>query len=45
MSRQVSPSANRAYGVLRVTRVWTASRATLYRCAFRGNVISESGGT
>jgi putative transposase len=31
MSRQVSPSANRAYGVLRVTRVWTASRATLYR--------------
>ena len=31
MSRQVSPSANRAYGVLRVTRVWAASRATLYR--------------
>jgi putative transposase len=31
MSRQVSPSANRAYGVLRVTRVWAAARATLYR--------------
>ena len=31
MSRQVSPSANRAYGVLRVARVWAASRATLYR--------------
>jgi putative transposase len=31
MSRQVSPSANHAYGVLRVTRVWAASRATLYR--------------
>jgi putative transposase len=31
MSRQVSPSANRAYGVLRVTRVWGTSRATLYR--------------
>jgi putative transposase len=28
MSRQVSPSAN---GVLRVTRVWAASRVTLYR--------------
>jgi hypothetical protein len=31
MSRQVSPSANRAYGVLRVTRVWGTSRTTLYR--------------
>jgi putative transposase len=31
MSRQVSPSANRPYGVLRVTRVWGTSRATLYR--------------
>ena len=31
MSRQVSTSANRSYGVLRVTRVWGTSRATLYR--------------
>ena len=31
MSRQVSPSTNRPYGVLRVTRVWGTSRATLYR--------------
>jgi putative transposase len=31
MSRQVSPSANRSYGVQRVTRVWGTSRATLYR--------------
>ena len=31
MSRQVSPSTNRSYGVLRVTRVWGTSRATLYR--------------
>ena len=31
MSRQVSPSANRSYGRLRVTRVWGTSRATLYR--------------
>jgi putative transposase len=31
MSRQVSPSANRPYGVLQVTRVWGTSRATLYR--------------
>jgi putative transposase len=31
MSRRVSPSANRSYGVQRVTRVWGTSRATLYR--------------
>ena len=31
MSRQVSPSAHRPYGVLRVTRVWGTSRAALYR--------------
>jgi putative transposase len=31
MSRQVSPSANRPYGVLRVTRAWGTSRATVYR--------------
>jgi putative transposase len=31
MSRTVSPSANRPYGVQRVTRVWGASRATVYR--------------
>jgi putative transposase len=31
MSRHVSPSTNRSYGVLQVTRVWGAARATLYR--------------
>ena len=31
MSRQVSPSTNRSYGVLRVTRLWGTPRATLYR--------------
>jgi putative transposase len=31
MSRHVSPSTNRSYGVLQVTRVWGTSRATLYR--------------
>jgi putative transposase len=31
MSREVSPSANRSYGVQSVTRVWGTSRATLYR--------------
>jgi putative transposase len=31
MSRQVSPSTSRPYEVLRVTRVWDTSRATLYR--------------
>jgi putative transposase len=31
MSRQVSPSTSRPYGILRVTRLWGKSRATLYR--------------
>jgi putative transposase len=31
MSRRLSPSINRSYGVLRVTRVWGTSRATLHR--------------
>ena len=31
MSRKVSPSANRPYGVQRVPQVWGTSRATLYR--------------
>jgi putative transposase len=31
MSRHVSPSTDRPHGVLRVTRVWGTSRATLYR--------------
>ena len=31
MSRQVSPSTSRPYGILRVTRLWGRSRATLYR--------------
>ena len=31
MSHVVSPSTNRSYGVLQVTRVWGTSRATMYR--------------
>jgi putative transposase len=31
MSRAVSPSTSRPYGVLRVTRLWGVSRATVYR--------------
>jgi putative transposase len=31
MSRQVSPSTSRPYGILRETRLWGRSRATLYR--------------
>ena len=31
MSRRVSPSPSRAYGILRVARLWGTSRATLYR--------------
>ena len=32
MSLATSPSTGRSYGVLRVTQVWSASRATVYRC-------------
>jgi putative transposase len=31
MSRQVSPSTGRIYGLQRVTRIWGVSRATIYR--------------
>jgi putative transposase len=31
MSRQVSPSTDKTYGVERVTRLWGVSRATVYR--------------
>ncbi len=31
MSRQVSPSTDRVYGLERVTRVWGVARATIYR--------------
>ena len=31
MSRAVSPSARRPYGILRVTRVWRTARAAVYR--------------
>jgi putative transposase len=31
MSHRVSPSTGRAYGILRVVRLWGTSRATLYR--------------
>ena len=31
MSRQVSPSTDQVYGLLRVTRLWGISRATIYR--------------
>jgi putative transposase len=31
MSREISPSTRRVYGILRVTRLWRWSRATLYR--------------
>lgn len=35
MSQTVSHSANRPYGILRVTRIWGTARATLYRHRLR----------
>ena len=31
MSRRVSPSTDKVYGLQRVTRIWGVSRATVYR--------------
>ena len=31
MSRQLSPSTDKVYGLQRVTRFWGVSRATVYR--------------
>ena len=31
MSRQVSPSSGRPYGLARVSRVWGIARASVYR--------------
>ena len=31
MSRQVSPSTDKVYGLERVSRLWGVSRATIYR--------------
>ena len=31
MSRQISPSTDRIYGLQRVMRIWGVSRATIYR--------------
>ena len=31
MSRRVSPSTDKVYGLSRVTRLWGVARATLYR--------------
>ena len=34
MSRQVSPSTSKVYGVERVTHLWGVSRATVYPPAY-----------
>src|SRR3954465_9828619 len=41
MSRQVSPSTAQVYGLLRVTRLWGVSRATLYRHRRRPTKVVE----
>jgi putative transposase len=41
MSRQVSPSTDRVYGLQRVTRVWGVARATIYRHRNRGDAAQR----
>jgi putative transposase len=41
MSRQVSPSTDRVYGLQRVTRIWGVSRATIYRHRYRWEAIER----
>ena len=41
MSRRVSPSTDRAYGLQRVTRIWGVSRATVYRHRRRPEAIER----
>jgi hypothetical protein len=40
MSRTVSPTTGRLYGLARVARVWRLSRATVYRRRPRGGVVA-----
>jgi putative transposase len=35
MSRQVSPSTNKSYGIARVLRVWELTRSSFYAARFR----------
>ena len=41
MSRQVSPSAAKIYGLQRVTRLWGVSRATIYRHRHRSDDVKR----
>jgi hypothetical protein len=41
MSRQVSPSTNRAYGLQRVARIWRVPRATIYRHRHRSEAVQR----
>ena len=41
MSRQVSPSTVRVYGLQRVTQIWAVSRATVYRHRHQPEVIER----
>ena len=41
MSRQVSPSTDRVYGLQRVTRVWRVARATIYRHRHRADAVQR----
>ena len=43
MSWQVSPSTGQVYGLLRVTRLWGVSRATLYRHRRSAEAVNAGG--
>ncbi|HEX2681738.1 MAG TPA: hypothetical protein VHQ03_10645 [Candidatus Dormibacteraeota bacterium] len=44
MSRTVSPSAGRRYGLARVCRVWEVNRSTIYAVRTRTNSLSLTPG-
>ena len=43
MSRQLSPSTDKVYGLQRVTRFWGVARATIYRHRHPTQMVEQGG--
>ena len=43
MSRAVSPSVDRVYGLVRVARCWNVSRATVRQCFAQPHAVTYLG--